>query len=90
MSKVRAVLIGMGCVAVAVASAAAFLPHQTLWTDEAAQLNGLTLGPVEVVRWLTDRVQYDFGTPDDRMPPLSYWLGWAWSRAFGLSEMPMR
>src|SRR4051812_4996931 len=26
----------------------------------------------------------------DRMPPLSYWAGWAWSRAFGHSEASYR
>jgi hypothetical protein len=67
-----------------------FLPHQSLWNDEATQMSGLSLDPVEVTKWLAGRVDYDFGVPDDRMPPLSYWAGWAWSRIFGLGEGPMR
>jgi hypothetical protein len=27
---------------------------------------------------------------EDRMPPLSYWIGWVWSKAFGLGETQMR
>lgn len=82
--------VGLACVAANLVAAIAFLPHQSLWNDEATQLVGLTLDPIEVTRWLADRVEYDFGVPDDRMPPLSYWVGWAWSRAFGSGERAMR
>lgn len=86
----RALIIGAACVAAGVAVDAMFLPHQSLWNDEATQMAGLSLDPVEVTRWLADRVDHDFGVPDDRMPPLSYWLGWGWSRVAGLAEAPMR
>ena len=78
------------CSLVSVVASGAFLPHQSLWNDEATQLSGLQLNPVEVTRWLADDVDYDFGVPDDRMPPVSYWVGWGWSRVFGLSETAMR
>jgi 4-amino-4-deoxy-L-arabinose transferase-like glycosyltransferase len=86
----RTVIIGVACVAIGIAADALFLPHQSLWNDEATQMSGLSLDPVEVTKWLADRVDYDFGVPDDRMPPLSYWAGWIWSRVTGLSETPMR
>lgn len=83
--------IGMAvCVAVFLAGAGAFLPRQVLWLDEATQMSGLRLGPFGVVRWLTGADPRDFGQFRDRMPPLGYWLGWAWSRAFGLSEDALR
>ncbi|MBV8137559.1 MAG: glycosyltransferase family 39 protein [Deltaproteobacteria bacterium] len=81
------------CIICALASAvasAAFLPQQSLWTDEAVQLAGLQLNPIEVTQWLSGVAQNDFGIPDDRMPPLSYWVGWGWSRIFGLSERSLR
>lgn len=78
------------CTAAALATTTAFLPHQSLWTDEATQLSGLTLDPVAVVRWLTGQSRHDFGVSDDRMPPLSYWLGWVWAQVFGLTEPSLR
>jgi hypothetical protein len=83
-------LAGVLCVAASVVASALFLPHQGLWNDEATQLAGLTLGPVEQVRWLAGWERHDFGVPVDRMPPLSYWVDWTWSRAFGLGETAMR
>lgn len=77
-------------VLVTLAAAAAFLPHQTLWVDETTQLSGLSLSPVEVCRWLTHPDAHDFGVPGDRMPPVSYWAGWAWSHVFGLNEHALR
>ncbi len=85
-----ALIVGTACVAVGIAADLLFLPHQSLWLDESVQLAGLSLDPVEVTRWLADRVNYDFGLMDDRMPPLSYWMGWGWSRVAGLAERPMR
>jgi hypothetical protein len=32
--------------------ASSFLPQQSLWVDETTQLRGMTLDPVELVRWL--------------------------------------
>ena len=59
--------------------------------DETTQLSGIALGPVEVVRWLSGNHRDRFaGIPGDRMPPISYWLQWLWSRLFGLSELSMR
>ncbi|MDB5349027.1 MAG: hypothetical protein JWN86_274 [Planctomycetota bacterium] len=78
------------CVTSSVVAAACFLPHQSLWNDEATQMSGLRLSPIGVVLWLTNRIDHDFGVPDDRMPPISYWAGWAWSKAFGLEEVPLR
>jgi hypothetical protein len=83
-------LAGALCVVVSLTASALFLPHQSFWNDEATQMAGLSLSPAEQVRWLAGRVHYSFGVPEDRMPPLSYWAGWAWSRAFGLDEVPMR
>ena len=70
--------------------AAAFLPHQALWIDEATQRSGLTLGPAAVARWLAGEQRPEFGQYPDRMPPLSYWLGWAWSRVVGPGEGSLR
>ena len=91
---VRASLAGLACVGLCVVAGAAFLGHQSLWNDELTQLGGLELGPVEQVRWLTGRSPHEgpaFGAVSvDRMPPLSYWAGSAWSRAFGGGERSLR
>ena len=73
-----------------VGGAAAFLPRQCLWLDETTQMTGMGLGPVGVVRWLAGGEPHDTGQARDRMPPLSNWMGWAWSRAFGLDEASLR
>lgn len=78
------------CVAALVAGAAAFLPQQSIWVDEATQLSGLQLGPREVARWLAGGDRRDFGQFRDRMPPLSYWLGWCWTQAFGRDVTALR
>lgn len=84
-------LLGLGAVMTAtMLSAAAFLPHQSLWSDETTQLAGLGLGPIRIVNWLCDPNGMDLGVPGDRMPPLSYWAGYAWSQLFGLSELSLR
>ena len=83
-------LVAGTCLLVLVTGAAFFLPHQSLWVDETTQLSGLTLSPVEQVQWLAGEDPQRFGVPGDRMPPLSYWLGWGWSRTIGLSELSMR
>ena len=74
----------VGTAGMAALAAARFLPHQTLWIDEVTQMAGLGLGPIGVVRWLLHPTLTDLGVPSDRMPPLSYWLGWLWAQAFGL------
>ena len=86
----RAILIGLACVATGVVADALFLPHQTLWQDEVTQMTGLALGPVDGTKWLMNKLEPPTWEPKDRMPPLSYWAGWAWSRAFGLDERSMR
>ena len=83
-------LAGGLCVALCVTASALFLPHQSIWLDEATQLSGLTLDPFNQVRWLSGRIQNPLGVCEDRMPPLSYLAGWIWSQAFGLNEVSMR
>ena len=79
----------MACVALLVASAAHFLPHQSLWVDETTQLGGIALGAQGVMPWLMGQGP-DLGVPPDRMPPLGYLLGIGWS-ALGLGgETGMR
>jgi 4-amino-4-deoxy-L-arabinose transferase-like glycosyltransferase len=75
---------------VTISSSALFIPKQTLWVDEVTQMSGLTLNPIEVVAWLTGEASGRFEVPPDRMPPLSYWLGWSWSKLFGLTETSLR
>lgn len=76
-------------VALLVASAGRFLPHQSLWVDETTQLSGLSLGPARLLPWLAGRPE-ELGVPPDRMPPLSYLLQMAWAGLAGLSEPAMR
>ena len=86
----REILIGLFCSALCVISTSLFLPHQALWLDEIDQLGGLTLGPRDVVSWLAGWTQHDFLVDTDTSPPLSYWVGWLWSRVFGLGEIQLR
>ena len=81
---------GLLCVILVVGSAAMVLPRRSLWFDEVTQMSGLSGSPIEVTRWLMGRVDYNNDLPDDRMPPLSYWAGWLWSKVFGLGEKQMR
>ena len=53
-------------------------------------MSGLAGNPVEITQWLMGRIKYNTNLQDDRMPPLSYWAGWLWSRIFGLGERQMR
>ena len=86
----QAIVAGALVCAIGFGAAAPFLPKQSIWGDETTQLSGLTLGPVEVVRWLANPSSKDFGVPGDRMPPLSYWLGWIWAKGFGLNATSLR
>ena len=70
-------------------TAAAFLPHQSLWVDETTQLAGLGLGPHHLMPWLMG-FGPDLGMPPDRMPPGAYLLQMAWGAAGGISERGMR
>ncbi len=67
-----------------------FGSSQSIWVDETTQLSGLEFNPVAQVRWLAGRDKHALGVPDDRAPPLSYWLGWGWSKLLGLTEESMR
>src|SRR5512135_720976 len=84
------IVAGLICVALSGAAAAFFLPHQSLWIDEVDQMGGLSLDPLEVVSWLTGWTKHDFVVPTDTMPPFSYWIGWLWSKVFGLGEVQLR
>jgi 4-amino-4-deoxy-L-arabinose transferase-like glycosyltransferase len=76
--------------AVLLAFAIPFAAVQSLWSDETTQVAGLSVGPLEATRWLMGEDPDRFGVPPDRMPPLSYWSGWAWSHTFGHGEAPQR
>ena len=84
--------LGVCLLATALANAA-FALQQTLWLDETTQLSGLSLGPIDVTRWLMGAdMQARFGCPTapDRMPPVSYWAQWLWSLLFGTTELSYR
>lgn len=84
------VLSDLAVLAVWIACAVAFAAHQEIWVDETTQLSGLTLGFSEVADWLTGTRADRFGVPDDRMPPLSYWVGSVWASWFGLGASSLR
>jgi len=67
-----------------------FAAAQSVWTDEATQLSGLSLGFADQLRWLTGHLPQAFAVPIDRSPPLSYWLGSVWTHAFGNSVLTAR
>lgn len=86
---------GIGLAALASAlllavASAPFLRAQSIWSDEVTQLAGLALPPIEAARWLAGEDPARFGVVPDRMPPLSYWFGWAWAKAFGDSFQSFR
>jgi hypothetical protein len=83
-------LLTAGILAAFVLLAANFAHVQTVWVDETTQLSGLTLSPAEQLPWLVGENANRFGVPPDRQPPLSYFLGWTWSRIFGLTPLSMR
>lgn len=88
--RAKAVATTVTVMIVTVVAAGLFLPHQAVWVDESTQLSGLTLSPAALLHWLVHPASHDFGVPPDRMPPLSYWLQWVWSRLFGLNERSLR
>ncbi|MDQ2763214.1 MAG: hypothetical protein M3Y22_06885, partial [Pseudomonadota bacterium] len=67
-----------------------FATRQDIWIDESTQLSGITLSPVEMVRWLAGTDTQRFGLPGDRMPPLGYLLDWAWWHAVSQSVLGLR
>lgn len=67
-----------------------FAAQQSVWTDEATQLSGLSLGFADQLQWLAGRLPQAFAVPPDRMPPLSYWFGSIWAHAFGNSVLTAR
>lgn len=73
----------VGPLLVAIASAfftISIVNDSSLWIDEVFSFNGLSMNPLDVLGWL----------PQDRNPPLYYWLGWLWAKIFGLNELSMR
>ncbi|MFH0974666.1 MAG: glycosyltransferase family 39 protein [Spirochaetota bacterium] len=66
-----------------------FLPQESLWTDETTVLSGLTLGPIEIIGWLSGQF-HNFNVPPDNAPPVGYWLQMLWSSIFGLTEISLR
>jgi hypothetical protein len=78
------------CMATTVSSSALLLPFQSIWVDESTQMSGLEASPIAAAGWLAGGAKYNTWLQNDRMPPLSYWAGWVWSRTFGLAEGPMR
>jgi hypothetical protein len=82
-----AAIVSTGCFLIC---AVHFASAQCIWLDEATQLAGLSLGPIEVLRWLTGKVESQMGVMTDRMPPMSYWIGWIWWEAFGTGEATAR
>lgn len=89
-SNLVAWAVALLCAVLSVCAGAAFLPYQALWSDDITQLCGLTLGPVELLWWLSGTDPGRFGILDDRMPPLSYWLGMLWAIFFGDAAATMR
>lgn len=88
LSHESALLLSVSCLWLLVACV--FASAQEIWVDETTQLSGLTLGPIEVVSWLLGDRHGRFDVPMDRMPPVSYWIGWLWSLLFGGSENSLR
>jgi Dolichyl-phosphate-mannose-protein mannosyltransferase len=76
-------LATLACGALFACVAWQFALSQEIWIDETTQLSGLTLSPLEVVKWLKGVDANRFGVPADR-------LGWCWSQAFGLTENSLR
>jgi 4-amino-4-deoxy-L-arabinose transferase-like glycosyltransferase len=67
-----------------------FARAQNIWVDETTQLSGITLGPRQLIAWLSGNYHPPFGVPADRMPPVSYFidmLGW---RLWGDNELAFR
>jgi len=67
-----------------------FATRQSVWTDEATQLSGLSLRFADQLRWLTGNLPHAFEVPLDRTPPLSYWLGSVWIGVFGNDVLTLR
>lgn len=89
-SQYSVIVAGFVCVLICVGSAAMVLPHRSIWVDESTQMSGLAGDPIQLTQWLMGGAKYNTHLQDDRMPPLSYWVGWVWSRTFGLGERQMR
>lgn len=71
-------------------AAAGFSGRQTIWLDEATQIEGIALGPVDVTRWLADagdaqewHRRIGYAVSPDRMPPLACYYHQAWAAAVG-------
>jgi hypothetical protein len=73
-------------------SAVAFLfsYKQNIWVDESTQLSGLSLAFGDIYPWLGGLLENPFSVPSDRMPVLSYWVGFLWQAVFGVEILAMR
>jgi len=67
-----------------------FASVQDIWVDETTQLSGITLSPLELLRWLSGINLDRFGVPGDRMPPGSYMIDWIWLHLSGPSVFGFR
>ena len=68
----------------------AYAWNQSLWVDEATQLSGIRLPFKTQLDWLLGAEIEAIRVPQDRAPPLSYWIGRVWYLALGPGELPMR
>ncbi len=72
------------------AAAWVFARGQSIWVDETTQMYGIQQSFGTSMAWLTTTRPEVHPVPFDRMPPLSYLLGMAWSGIFGFSENALR
>jgi hypothetical protein len=84
-------LAAVGLILLFLAFAARYAGQQSVWVDESTQLAGLALGYSEQLAWLAGEPRADILVPPDRAPPLSYFIGRAWSGLVGsVSEVSFR
>ncbi len=67
-----------------------FARGQSIWVDETTQMYGIQQSFSTSIAWLTSARPDVHPVPFDRMPPLSYVLGIAWTGIFGFSENTLR
>ncbi|MCW2404187.1 4-amino-4-deoxy-L-arabinose transferase-like glycosyltransferase [Sphingobium sp. B1D7B] len=67
-----------------------FARVQNIWIDETTQLSGVTLAPGALLSWLAGGYDAGFGVPDDRMPPLSYFIDMIGWHLWGANELAFR
>ncbi len=87
---VATVVVFAAPAAIALMLMGSFLRQQCLWVDETSHLSGVSLNWYDVTAWLGGTDPDRFGVPSETMPPLSYWVGYAWSLFFGRTETSFR